>query len=253
MHKGFINSQASHEHSLTVLESLYEHDDFMESVGRVIDLGCGREALDLVWWSTRTTRDEEQRPLNISCTGVDLVDQLDQPAQQARVSFVRHDLETFNQTKRGYDILWCHDVFQYMTNPLQCLANWWRLANPGAMFVLMIPQTTNIEFQRQAFDLPSGCYYNHTVVSLMYMLATTGWDCGSGFFQKHPNDPWINIIVYRGEHEPMDPKQTSWYQLAEKGVLPRSAEDSINRYGFVRQRDLLLPWLDKSLMTMQDH
>ena len=28
-------------------------------------------------------------------------------------------------------------------------------------------------------------------------------------------------------------------------VLPASAVDSINRYGYLRQRDLVLPWLDR--------
>lgn len=254
MHKGFSSPQASHEHSLRVLESLYEHDDFMESVGRVIDLGCGADALDLVWWATRTTRDDTPIPLNISCVGVDtVVDSLAPPAKRAGVHYIKHDLETLAQTKHRYDILWCHDTFQYMINPLGCLANWWNIANPGAMLVLMIPQTTNIEFQRQAFDLPSHCYYNHTVVSLMYMLATTGWDCSSGFFQKHPADPWINIIVYRSGHQPRDPRTTSWYHLAEQGLLPTSAMASLDRYGYVRQRDLLLPWLDKSLAYFGDH
>lgn len=253
MHKGFSSPQASHEHSLQVLESLYEHDDFMESIGRVIDLGCGKEALDLRWWASRTTRDDVPVPLNISCTGVDLIDQLDDHARQDKISYVRHDLETLNQTKRGYDILWCHDTFQYMTNPLACLANWWQIANSSAMLVLMLPQTTNIEFQRQAFDQPSGCYYNHTIVSLIHMLAVTGWDCGSGFFQKRPTDCWINVIVYRSNIAPMDPRTTTWYHLAERGLLPASAVNSLNRYGYVRQRDLLLPWLDKSLTSFANH
>lgn len=253
MHKGFINSQASHEHSLKVLNELYEHDDFMESVGRVIDLGCSRDALDITWWATRTTRDDIAVPLNISCTGVDLVENIDTTARQAGVSYIKQDIETLNHTKKGYDILWCHDTFQYMINPLQCLSNWWHIANPGAMFVLMVPQTTNIEFQRQAFDLPNGCYYNHTIVSLMYMLATTGWDCASGFFQKKPADPWINIITYRSNNQPRDPKNTTWYDLADLGMIPPSAVESLNRYGYVRQRDLLLPWLDKSLSYFGDH
>jgi hypothetical protein len=43
----FKNAQDSHEHSLKTLNDLYEHDDFMESIGRVVDLGCGYDALDL--------------------------------------------------------------------------------------------------------------------------------------------------------------------------------------------------------------
>lgn len=78
------------------------------------------------------------------------------------------------------------------------------------------------------------------------MLAVSGWDCEGGFFKKSPNDPWLHAVVYRSDIEPMDPKN-SWYDLAETGLLPKSAVASINRYGFVNQNDLILPWLDKSL------
>lgn len=243
----FKNPQESHEHSLETLNCFYEHDDFMESIGRVLDLGCGRDALDLQWWATRTTRDDDQQPLNIQCVGIDIVDQLSDQAKQLGIAYQKQDLETANQAKRGYDILWCHDTFQYMASPIQCLSNWYQLANEGSMLALILPQTTNVEFNQLAFDQPSGCYHNHTMVSLIHMLAVSGWDCQSGFFLKQPNSPWLHAIVYRSNHAPMNPRETSWYHLAEKNLLPQSAVDSLNKYGVVRQRDLVLPWLDKSL------
>jgi ubiquinone/menaquinone biosynthesis C-methylase UbiE len=246
----FKNAQESHAHSLRVLNDLYEHDDFMESVDSVIDLGCGHEALDLQWWATRTTRDDDPTPLNIRCTGVDLVDSLSSEAIIANITYLQNDLESLQQIKHGQDILWCHDVFQYMINPMQCLANWRRLCAKDGMLVLVVPQTTNIEFSRQAFDQPSGCYYNHTMVSLIHMLAVTGWDCSSGFFLKQPNDPWLHAIVYNSNQEPIEPRTTSWYHLAEKGLLPASAVECVNRYGYLRQHNLVLPWIDKSLSWM---
>jgi SAM-dependent methyltransferase len=246
----FKNSQESHAHSLSTLNDLYEHDDFMESVGRVLDLGCGYDALDLQWWATRTTRDDVPLPLNIQCTGIDLIDNISREAKQTNVTYQRHDLENIQSIKRPYDILWCHDTFQYMINPLQCLINWRNLCTQNGMLILILPQTTNIEFNRQAFDQPSGCYYNHTMVSLIHMLAVTGWDCRGGFFKKAPNDPWLHAIVYKSDQGPSDPRNTSWYGLAEKGLLPSSAEESINKYGYLRQHDLVLPWIDKSLSWM---
>lgn len=246
----FKNAQESHAHSLRVLNDLYEHDDFMESVGRVMDLGCGHEALDLQWWATRTTRDDEPIPLNIKCTGVDLIDSISTEAIQSKVYYLKNDLEIFQQIKHAQDILWCHDVFQYMINPMQCLINWRKLCARDGMLVLILPQTTNIEFSRQAFDQPSGCYYNHTMVSLIHMLAVTGWDCRTGFFLKKPNDPWLHAIVYNSNQPPSDPRTTTWYHLVEKGLLPASAEESVNKYGYLRQHDLVLPWLDKSLSWM---
>ena len=79
------------------------------------------------------------------------------------------------------------------------------------------------------------------------MLAVTGWDCGAGFFRRRTGTPWIDLAVYKSTVEPLNPATTTWYDLAEKNLLPNSAQDSIERHGFVRQEDLVLPWLDKSL------
>ena len=61
----FTNAQASHAHSLEILDALYQYDDFMASIKTLADLGCGKEGLDLEWWATRTTRDQSPVPLNI--------------------------------------------------------------------------------------------------------------------------------------------------------------------------------------------
>ena len=91
------------------------------------------------------------------------------------------------------------------------------------------------------------------MVSLIHTLAVSGFDCSSGSFLKNPTDPWLHAVVYKSEHAPMDPRTTSWYQLSELNLLPESAMRSIQRHGYPRQRDLLLPWLDKSLMSMAQH
>ena len=243
----FRNPEESHAHSLETLNWLYEHDDFMMSVGTVLDIGCGT-GLDTEWWATRTTRDEIAEPLDIKCTGLDLIDTPQVARKYSNITYQRNDFEKQIHTpKKGkYDVLWCHDSFQYAINPLETLKLWHSVAEPNAMLVLILPQTTNIEYRKLSFVQPSGCYYHYTLVNLMHMLAVSGWDCNAGFFKKSPADPWLHAVVYKSEQSPMDPK-TSWYSLADTGLLPKSAVDSINRYGFVNQNDLILPWLDKSL------
>jgi hypothetical protein len=84
----------------------------------------------------------------------------------------------------------------------------------------------------------------------MYMLATAGWDCRSGFFKQVPTDPWIHVVVYKSDNNPMDPKTTTWYNLSELKLLPESADVSINAHGHLQQQDLVIPWLDHSLTSM---
>jgi len=244
----FSNPEQSHAHSLEVLNWLYEHDDFMSSVDTLVDLGCGT-GIDLEWWATRTTRDDTSTPLNIKCTGVDLCDTPVIARKYANITYQKTDFEkqVFAPHKKKYDVLWCHDAFQYALNPLETLKLWRDIAAQGAMLCLSLPQTTNLDHRNLSIVQPSGCYYHYTLVNLIHMLAVTGWDCASGFFLKRANDPWLHAVVYNSETPAIDPK-TTWYELAETGLLPDSAVKSIQKYGYINQKDLVLPWLDKNLV-----
>ena len=248
----FKSAAESHAHSLYMLNALYEYDDFMASIKTMIDLGCGA-GLDLEWWATRTTRDDSPQPLNIDCVGIDLATAPEYTKKYPNLSKITADFETFKLDDKKFDVLWCHDSFQYAINPMATLIHWRDISTPGAMLALSVPQTTNVVHRQMAFELPSGCYYHYSMVSLMHMLAITGWDCKSGFFSKIPNDPWIHAVVYRSEQTPRNPQKTTWFELAESDLLPESAEKSIMAHGHLRQQDLILPWLDQSLTWLGKH
>ena len=246
-----VNAEQSHKHSLQTLNALYEYDDFMESIATMVDLGCGT-GLDIEWWATRTTRDDNPQPLNIKCTGVDMLDELAIARQYPNVTYQKTDFEGSIYPPGGnkFDILWSHDSFQYAINPVATLSNWWNIASNGGMLAVIVPQNTNIHRHQLAITQPSGCYYHHTIVSLIHMLAVSGWDCKHGFFLKNPRDPWLYAIVYKSEHAPMNPRTTTWFDLMEKKLLPDSADRSVYAHSELRQQDLVLPWLDHSLMSM---
>jgi SAM-dependent methyltransferase len=231
---------------------LYEYDDFMASIGTLVDLGCGTGA-DLEWWATRTTRDDTPQPLNIQCMGIDLLTPLGLSDRLPNIKFNTQDFEKplawLDQDKK-YDVLWCHDAFQYCINPVATLANWWEAAADDAMLCITIPQTTNIYRGHQHFTQASNVYHHFTIVSLIHMLAVSGWDCNSGFFLKEANDTWLNAVVYKSTKGPQDPKTTSWYDLADLDLLPNSARVCVDRYGEVRQNELTLIWLNKALTYM---
>lgn len=240
----------SHAHSLQVLNQLYQYDDFMASIKTVVDLGCG-PGHDSKWWATRTTRDDVAVPLNIKCTAVDL--SLESTLDFSHDNVVYHpaDFEKNMPVIRdGFDILWCHDSFQYAINPVETLSRWWHSTSAGGMLYICVPITQRVHRRQLDYYLPSHTYYHYSMISLMHMLATAGWDCGSGFFRQDPLDPWLHAVVYKSAQPPRDPKTTSWYQLAESNLLPESAVASIQSHGYLRQQDLVVPWIDHSLASM---
>ena len=129
-------NEISHQHALETLNVLYEYDDFMESITTLVDLGCG-SGLDLEWWATRTTRDNKKTPLNIRCVGVDTNDELPIARQYRNITYQKTDFEKTVQPlgNKLYDILWCHDAFQYVLNPLQTLLNWREITNDNGMLI----------------------------------------------------------------------------------------------------------------------
>lgn len=236
--------------SLDILNSLYEYDDFMSSIDTLIDLGCG-QGQDLEWWATATTRDDASTPLNIKCMGIDRAETLSLAKKYPNVMYQSGDFEKkIGIVKNGFDVLWCFDSFQYAINPIQTLQQWKDIATPGAMLVISVPQTAIVKQRQAAYHLKPGCYYHHTLVSLIYMLALTGWDCASGFFLQKPNIDWITAVVYKSDQTARDPASTTWYDLMGAGLLPASAAASVQAHGYLRQQDLVLPWVDKSLAVM---
>jgi len=246
----FAHPGASHAHSLETLSLLYEYDDFMMSIQTLVDLGCGTGD-DLIWWATATTRDDVPQPLNIACTGVDLIQEQPLLQKYPNVSYQATDFEgAIQRPSNGFDVLWCHDAFQFVRNPLGTLANWWHLASPGGMLCLTVPITQRIHHRQLAYELPAGQHFHYSMVSLIHMLAATGWDCGSGFFKQSPAEPWIQAIVYKSEHAPLPAQDSNWHRLVELNLLPESARASIQVHNHLRQQDLVVPWLDRTLISM---
>lgn len=246
----FSTPEASHAHSLTILDALQEYDEFMESITNLVDLGCG-SGLDVEWWATRTTREDNPQPLNINCVGVDIANAIPAAKKYTNVTYQRTDFEevVYAPKDHKFDVLWCHDAFQYCVNPINTLIKWRDIGSDGSMLVLTVPQLSMIN-NRPAFNQLSGEYFHYSLVSLMHMLAVTGWDCNSGYFRKLPDSPWVTAIVYKSDIEPMNPRTTTWYDLADSGLLPETAVKSITAHGYLKQEDLLIEWLDHSLIWM---
>jgi hypothetical protein len=45
----------------------------------------------------------------------------------------------------------------------------------------------------------------------------------------------------------MDPLTTTWYDLIDKNLLHPSIVSSINTNGYLKQEEIVMPWLDKEL------
>jgi SAM-dependent methyltransferase len=245
----FKNAQESHAHSLETLNLFYMYDSFLDSLEFIADFGCG-SGLDLEWWATLETRDDPPEPRNYKCIGVDTnlkgIAQNKNIPNIPNIRILEADFDQGEQpVPRTIDFIWSHDSFQYVTNPLHTLKIWNQQLNINGMMVLIFPQPVHYSYNRLQNASWSGCYHNYNIVNLMYMLAVNGFDCRDAYFLKKTNDPWLHVAVYKSDIAPMDPKTTTWYDLAGMNLLNDSVISCINRFGFVKQEEIITTWLDK--------
>jgi len=138
----FRNAYESHEHSLQILNLIYGYDSFLDSLSRVADFGCGA-GLDTEWWATLETRDEPPEPRNYQLFAVDQnTQQLHEHVTELdNVKVIQADFEHSDFFLGNLDLVWCHDAFQYVTNPLKTLQHWNKMMSKDGMLRLSLPQS----------------------------------------------------------------------------------------------------------------
>jgi SAM-dependent methyltransferase len=227
------------------LNLLNGYDTFLESLRTICDMGCGTGE-DAVWWATLESKDEPPEPYNFNVFAVDRdANKLAQVPDLDNIKKIHKDFTDKRIISGDIDLLWSHDSLQYSHNPLETLRYWNEQMTVNGMLVINVPQHSGVEYNRYYSRTYNGCYYNFTPTNLLYMLAVNGFDCRDAYLLKKFNDTWIHAAVYKSDIEPMDPKTTTWGQLADKNLLHPSMVNSINIHGHLRQEEIVMPWLDK--------
>ena len=234
-------------HSLSILETIQQYDDFLSSIRHVADLGCGTGE-DITWWATLENNDDPPEPYNFNCFAVD--NNSDRLAQVPKLKNIHKVHDIYDRQflfPVSIDLIWAHDSLQYSINPLETLRMWNSYMTVNGMLLLSVPQHTGIEYDRHYSRGYSGCYFHYNPINLIYMLAVNGFDCRDAYLLKKFQDPWINMAVYKTDIAPMDPLTTTWYDLIDKNLLHPTIVDSVNANGFLRQEEICMPWLNKEL------
>ena len=244
----FKSSAESHAHSRTILDLLYDHDDFMDSIKSIMDVGCG-DGEDILWWANAETRDDVPERHNYRCIALDK--NLKRFNRNKNVPKNLHaqegNFETYNLS-RPVDLIWSHNSLQYSENPAATLRKFNEYLSDGGVLVLSVPQTVNIEYSRWSSVCYAGQPFSFTISNLIYMLASAGFDCKDGMFHKQHDSPWLSAMVYKSEIDPVITTDTSWYELMDKELLPDTADKAVARFGYLAQHELITRWIDQDII-----
>jgi hypothetical protein len=84
------------------------------------------------------------------------------------------------------------------------------------------------------------------------MLAVNGFDCRDAYFYKDINDMWLHAAVYKSDVQPMNPKTATWHDLIDSHLVNESIKNCVNKYGHVRQEEILTTWLNKDYYRIKE-
>lgn len=238
---------SDNRHSLSILNLIRQYDTFLEGIRHIADMGCGTGE-DINWWATLTNNNLIPEPYNFNCFAVDRdASKLAQVPTKKNIHKVNKLFDTPYLFPIPIDLIFAHNSLQYSTNPLHTLKMWNGYMKKDGMLIISVPQHTGIEYDRQYSRGYSGCYIHYTPIMLIYMLAVNGFDCRDAYLLKRFQDPWIDMVVYKSDIAPMDPDTTSWFDLIDKELLHPSMVNSLNANGYLKQEEIVMPWLDKEL------
>jgi hypothetical protein len=249
----FKNAVESHKHSLKTLNLLYEYDTFLDSLTVIADMGCG-EGADSLWWANLETRDEPPEPHNYIVYAVDqdVSRLLPEAKAHDRIIPIESDYDVKTLPRKA-DLVWAHDTLQYSRDPFKTLAAWKANMNENGMLVISVPQGTyfSTEENRWVITSHSHQYYNYNLLSLIYMLAISGFDCNDAYFYKEPGTPWLYAAVYASKYGPLEGSPT-WYDIADRGLINASLINSVQRNGYAKLEEVIVSWLDKNNYIVKD-
>lgn len=236
--------------SRPALELLNQFDDFKLSIKNMADLGCG-DGSDLEYWANMRDTNIDGTPgkyLDIGCYGVDLNCKHIEP-QRHNIKYRNHDLNTdVAILPVSVDVVWCHDVMQYIYSPVEFLGRVNSAMNMGGMLYLSVPSTINVVHHMFKNYTPPGHLNTFTITQLLYLLGLNGFDIKDYYLQKLKYDDVIQVVVYK-ERDPL-PYDTSWYAMTDMDIVSDNMREIIMRNGILGDQGLVTTWLDG---TVQDY
>lgn len=235
------------------LDILNQFDDFKRSIRHIADFGCGH-GKDIEYWANMREFTEDGEPgryLDITCHGIDLNCEHIIP-QRHNIHYKNHDLNTSdNILPVPVDLIWCHDVLQYIYSPVEFLGRVNRALAMDGMLYIGVPSTVNVLHHRFQNYTPPMHYNTFTITQLIYLLAINGFDVKDCYIQKLKYDDWISIVVYKNR-DPL-PYYTTWYTMVDDDLLNDNMKEIVLKNGILEDQGLVTKWLDGNVQDYRWH
>ena len=147
-----------------------------------------------------------------------------------------------------FDVVWAHCVLHKFTNFYDVLCNINTLQEKDGLLCITVPKIHNMFYGDPDYRVYTDCHSDINIVNLIYGLALAGYDCRDAYFLQEKNSNLINAIVYKNTDETYEVGSVTPYDLMEMDRLPPSMVNQLNKVGYLSNKNLLLSWIDGTLI-----
>lgn len=231
------------------LELLGQHDDFMHNLNHVLVFENDR-GQDSAWWADYQKDKTHSKSLGDFAVSVIANRVVSNEHKRKNLTQLKATVDHIPLKDNSVDFIWSVNALNRSAVPYATLLEWNRVLKHNGMLCVCVPQTAFIDdLSRWQIWSESGSFYHWSMISLIHCLAINGFDCHDGHQKQERHNPWIWAAAYKSEHAPMSP-YTTWYELAEKKLLPESLENCVYQFGYARHEFLKVEWFDHSIRDL---
>ncbi len=244
------NHQTRGLHSLRILNEIETHRDLMESIGTVLDVESGI-GLDSEWWATRTDLDEEDpKPLDIKVSAISYTDEMKEEVKKLpNVTYNQTQWKFWNDlSSRKFDVIWGHCFLHRYHDHYEALREMNKLQDKDGMLCITVPKVSNFFYNEPDTRVYPKVYTDINIVNLIYGLALAGYDCRDAYFLQERNSNLLNFVGYKDSDDTYEPNEVTVYDLLEMDRLPTSMIQQMDKFGYISNKNLLLSWMDGTLV-----
>lgn len=169
---------------------------FKQPPGRALDIGCGKGEVSLLLAQA-----------GFECTGIDMKERLITYLQQQHpsVTWRRAMTNELDGDGERFDVITLYHVLEHVPKPVDCLKNIKRLAKPGALIVVEVPNVGGLEAR-----LGGEKWHYYKVDHVNYFRPSD--------LLRMAEQAGLEVLGLRGYQHFSYPQDVIWKDLA-KGVL----------------------------------
>ncbi len=166
-----INYSAGTEFGYQLIEKIFDDKDILNS--SVLDVGCGVGIYSLIFQQKGA---KDVTGIDMSESSIDKARAALEKSSLGDVQFLNSDIQNYDPQNKRFDLIWCHGVIYYISNPLEAIDKICDLVERGGVLYISLLKDTHCAkiisfFRRILYRIPKSLWgFTSLLISALFFL-----------------------------------------------------------------------------------